>query len=195
MTHPPGLAARMEERLREGSAHTLELAREILGLSGHAGAASAAVFALLGDDARFRVDAGGVWTFFTNSNEGSRLRIGSTLVVDNDGIHAMTEVAGTIALAAGVHAIRIEFFERTGAAGLIASWQGPGVAKEVIPADAFRRGGVDPAADIDNNGAVDGADLARVLSSWGTTDPAADLTRDGTVDGADLAELLNFWGN
>ncbi len=141
------------------------------------------------------VPAGGVWTFFTNSNEGSRLRIGSTLVVDNDGIHAMTEVAGTIALAAGVHAIRIEFFERTGAAGLIASWQGPGVAKEVIPADAFRRGGVDPAADIDNNGAVDGADLARVLSSWGTTDPAADLTRDGTVDGADLAELLNFWGN
>jgi DNA polymerase-3 subunit epsilon len=52
----------MEERLREGSAHTLELARDILGLSGHPGAASAAVFALLGDDARFRVDAGGVWT-------------------------------------------------------------------------------------------------------------------------------------
>ena len=62
MTRAPGLAVRMEQRLREGSAHTLELARDILGLSGHPGAASAAVFALLGSDPRFRVDAGGIWT-------------------------------------------------------------------------------------------------------------------------------------
>lgn len=42
--------------------HTLELAREVLGLEGHAGAASAAVFALLGGDERFRVDGEGRWT-------------------------------------------------------------------------------------------------------------------------------------
>jgi DNA polymerase-3 subunit epsilon len=38
------------------------LAREVLGLSGHAGAASAAVFQLLGSDPRFRVDRDGVWS-------------------------------------------------------------------------------------------------------------------------------------
>ena len=49
-------------RLADGPAHTLELAREVMGLSGHAGAASRAVFTLLGADPRFGVDAVGVWT-------------------------------------------------------------------------------------------------------------------------------------
>ncbi|MGD8288337.1 MAG: exonuclease domain-containing protein, partial [Gemmatimonadota bacterium] len=50
------------DRLAAGPAHTLELAREILGLVGHDGAASAAVFQLLGTDPRFLVDAEGVWS-------------------------------------------------------------------------------------------------------------------------------------
>lgn len=45
-----------------GSTHTLDLAREVLGLAGHAGAASAAVFQLLGADPRFQVDGAGVWS-------------------------------------------------------------------------------------------------------------------------------------
>lgn len=49
-------------RLGRGPAGTLELAREILGLSGHPGAASAAVFQLLGADPRFLVDRDGVWS-------------------------------------------------------------------------------------------------------------------------------------
>jgi len=50
------------ERLSAGPAHTLDLARDVLGLVGHDGAASAAVFQLLGTDPRFMVDAKGVWT-------------------------------------------------------------------------------------------------------------------------------------
>jgi DNA polymerase III epsilon subunit family exonuclease len=49
------------ELLGRGPRHTLDLAREILGLSGHDGAASAAVFQLLGTDPRFLVDAEGTW--------------------------------------------------------------------------------------------------------------------------------------
>ncbi len=49
--------------LEGGSIHTLDLAREVLGLSGHPGAASAAVFTLLGSDARFLVDSEGLWSF------------------------------------------------------------------------------------------------------------------------------------
>jgi DNA polymerase-3 subunit epsilon len=50
------------ERLSVGPTHTLDLARDVLGLVGHDGAASAAVFQLLGTDPRFMVDARGVWS-------------------------------------------------------------------------------------------------------------------------------------
>lgn len=50
------------DRLAVGPAHTLDLAESVLGLSGHPGAASAAVFQLLGADPRFQVDTEGVWT-------------------------------------------------------------------------------------------------------------------------------------
>ena len=42
--------------------HTVELAKRVLGLDGHPGAVSKAVFALLGRDDRFRVGADGVWS-------------------------------------------------------------------------------------------------------------------------------------
>ena len=48
--------------LRRGPRGTLDLAREVMGLTGHAGAASAAVYQLLGTDPRFLVDAHGVWS-------------------------------------------------------------------------------------------------------------------------------------
>lgn len=48
--------------LSEGPLHTLDVARRVLGLEGHTGAAAAAVFQLLGADPRFRVDADGVWS-------------------------------------------------------------------------------------------------------------------------------------
>lgn len=50
------------QRLSRGPARTLDLARDVMGLSGHPGAASAAVFQLLGTDPRFLVDGEGIWT-------------------------------------------------------------------------------------------------------------------------------------
>ena len=50
-------------------------------------------------------------------------------------------------------------------------------------------------ADLDGNGAVDGADLAIVLGAWGSSDATANLTGDPLVDGADLAAILAAWGS
>jgi hypothetical protein len=51
--------------------------------------------------------------------------------------------------------------------------------------------------DIDNSGAVDGADLGLLLGSWGDcpdcNDCPADVNDDCTVDGADLGILLGNW--
>ncbi|MDA1008910.1 MAG: hypothetical protein O2800_07945, partial [Planctomycetota bacterium] len=46
--------------------------------------------------------------------------------------------------------------------------------------------------DFDQSGALDGADLAQLLSSWGT--PYGDIDGDGDTTGADLAALLGAWG-
>lgn len=48
-------------------------------------------------------------------------------------------------------------------------------------------------ADINGDGTVDGADLARLLGAWGTSASGADLNGDGIVNGADLALLLAAW--
>jgi hypothetical protein len=48
--------------------------------------------------------------------------------------------------------------------------------------------------DLNGDGAVAGADLGMLLSSWGSSGPA-DLNGDGSVDGADLGLLLSAWGN
>ena len=51
------------------------------------------------------------------------------------------------------------------------------------------------AADFDGNGAVDGADLARLLGAWGACSACGvDLTGDGQVLGDDLAIVLSSWG-
>ncbi len=73
--------------------------------------------------------AAGVYTFFTESDDGSRLVIDDTVVVDNDGLHGMVEKEGVIALAPGLHALRVMYFNKTGGAGLAVSWRGPGFEK------------------------------------------------------------------
>ena len=139
------------------------------------------------------VPSSGGWTFSLNSDEGSRLLIGDTLVVSNDGLHGMTEQSGTIGLSAGRHAIRVEYFERNGNAGLIASWAGPLTAKVTIPSSAFSRGGSDWAADFDNDARVGASDLALLLSVWNSPSETYDLTGDGMVNAQDLATLLFAW--
>lgn len=87
----------------------------------------------------------GVYTFYTTSDDGSALLIGSTLVVDNDGLHAAQERSGSISLQAGKHAIAVAMFERDGEQSLDVSYAGPGIAKQRIPDSALTRPGSAPA--------------------------------------------------
>jgi putative heme-binding domain-containing protein len=75
----------------------------------------------------------GAWTFYTSSDDGSRLYLDGRLVVDNDGWHGMTEKSGTVDLKAGLHSIAVTYFDQGGDDGLVVSWQGPGVPKEKVP--------------------------------------------------------------
>jgi hypothetical protein len=87
------------------------------------------------------VPTDGTYTFYTSSDDGSKLYIGTTEVVNNDGAHASQERSGTIGLRAGKHAISVTFFEATGGEVLTVSYAGPGITKQVIPNTALYRAG------------------------------------------------------
>jgi glucose/arabinose dehydrogenase len=68
------------------------------------------------------------------SKDGARLWIDGVLVISNGGIHPPRALTKTIRLKPGQHGVRVEFFANTGLAGLILSWSGPGISKQVVPA-------------------------------------------------------------
>ncbi|HYG38805.1 MAG TPA: fibronectin type III domain-containing protein [Cytophagales bacterium] len=81
----------------------------------------------------------GTYTFYTSSDDGSKLYIGATEVVNNDGLHGTQERSGTIALTPGAYPIRITFFEKGGGEVLQARYQltAGGISKQLIPDVAF----------------------------------------------------------
>ena len=98
------------------------------------------------------VPTDGTYTFYTSSDDGSKLLIGSTEVVNNDGLHASQERSGTIGLKAGKHAITVTFFEKSGGQVLTASYSGPGIGKTTIPTSAlFRSSGSARTAELELN--------------------------------------------
>ena len=87
------------------------------------------------------IPADGQYTFYTKSDDGSKLYIGgfdaAHLVVNNDFLQSPTERSGNITLTKGVYPIFITFFQREGGAYLDVSYQGPGISKRLIPDSAF----------------------------------------------------------
>jgi len=81
----------------------------------------------------------GIYMFQTTSNDGSRLLIDETLVVDSDGPHGMQPVEGTIPLKAGMHRIRVDYFNSGGSWGLKTTWKGPGFDQQSIPNSVLYR--------------------------------------------------------
>ncbi len=63
-----------------------------------------------------------VYRFYTASDDGSKLYIGDSLVVNNDYQHGAVEKEGLIALAKGFHPIRVEFFQAAGYDSLSVSY-------------------------------------------------------------------------
>jgi glucose/arabinose dehydrogenase len=88
--------------------------------------------------ANLTAPATGTYTFRLTSDDGSKLWIDDTLVVDHDGLHGAEPKDGTAALTAGVHRLRVEHFERTGGQQLTLAWRPPGTSDfAVVPTSAL----------------------------------------------------------
>ena len=145
------------------------------------------------------VPSDGQYTFYTNSDDGSKLFIGTTEVVNNDGGHGEQERSGTIGLKAGRHAITIPYFEGGGGQALSVSYSGPGVSKQIIPASAFFRTGTGtpppppPTASLRDPenpaNAVSGLDYSYYEGNWDALPNFGALTpvKTGTASQADLS--------
>jgi len=91
-----------------------------------------------------RTPQSGFYRFRLSSYDGSRLLIDGTPVVDNDGVHSYTDKAGVIALAAGLHAVTVDYFRNTNRGEgctygdrMLLEWEGPGLACQPVPLEAF----------------------------------------------------------
>ena len=124
------------------------------------------------------VPSSGDYTLYLNSDDGSRLWLDGVLTVDNGGLHDQREYSATRTLSAGLHAVRIEFCEASGSAGLVLSWAGPGFAKRVVEPSALLHS-ADAARDTDGDGMPDDWEVYFGLNPLSSSDASADPDGDG----------------
>lgn len=143
----------------------------------------------------------GLYTISLASDDGSKLYLGDSLLIDHDGLHGISTRTADVGLAAGTHRVRVEYFERTGSAGLVVSLSGPGVANQPIPAAMWSS--YCP-SDVDRNGEIDIVDFLTFIDAFGTCDGSsgacnvggvrADFDGNGVIDVVDLLDYLDAFG-
>ena len=130
-------------------------------------------------------------TLALSSDDGSRLFLGNTLFINNDGLHGVVEVTNSIGLQTGLHRIRIEYFEAGGGAALWLAMGPYAGSRSIVPPANWRRQACDP--DFNQDGNVDQDDIA-CLAQVVAGDPSCsdmdpDFNQDGNVDQDDIDAL------
>lgn len=106
-----------------------------------------------------QIDTPGSYTFYTTSDDGSKLYINGTQVVNNDGAHSSQERSGNITLTTGLHDIQVLFFENGGGENLSVAYQGPSISKQNIPFSKLYSTCSVGSADLDGDGIDDASDV------------------------------------
>jgi hypothetical protein len=77
------------------------------------------------------------YTFYLDSDDGSRLFIDGAVIIDNDGRHAHQKLSGVVDLNAGQHDLEIHYFEYFGSNALSLSWSHADRRESKVPASVF----------------------------------------------------------
>ena len=123
------------------------------------------------------------YRFTTRSDDGSVLFIDGTRIVNNNYFQGMTNRNGSIALTAGLHTIKVGFYEGGGGAGVQASWE------QIDGASPFSRRIIEPSVLGDY--VLLEADNSLVKTGTGTVTLAGDNTYNGTTTIAQGTLLVN----
>ncbi len=85
-------------------------------------------------DGYIRIPTAGAYTLFATSDDGSTITIDDLLITDNDGAHGESEEGGYVLLAAGLHKVRIQYYNGSSDLAFKLAVEGPGLKKQAIPA-------------------------------------------------------------
>ncbi len=80
------------------------------------------------------------YVFSTTSDDGVRLTVDGTIVIDHFNDHGPTLDTGALALTAGWHPIVLEYYDNGGGAQIHLGWSSPSRPQEVVPESHLRPG-------------------------------------------------------
>ncbi|WP_235792167.1 family 16 glycoside hydrolase [Virgibacillus salidurans] len=88
--------------------------------------------------ANLTVPEDGNYEFRLTSDDGSRLVIDGSTVIDHDGLHEATSMTETVDLTEGVHDLKVEYFDNTNDNILLLEWRPPGADNfTVVPTEVL----------------------------------------------------------
>jgi hypothetical protein len=90
-------------------------------------------------ESNIQIDESGLFTFYLRSDDGSKLYIDDKEIVNNDGDHGVIEKNGTVQLKIGLHKIKVEYYNGSGGYWLNLFYKGPGIPKQIVPANKLIR--------------------------------------------------------
>jgi MYXO-CTERM domain-containing protein len=89
---------------------------------------------------QIKADFDEAYLFSSTSDDGVRLTIDGTVVIDHFVAHAPTLDTGTVTLTSGWHPIVLEYFENGSGAQVDLSWSSPSQPEQIVPESHLRPG-------------------------------------------------------
>ena len=83
--------------------------------------------------AYLKVPEKGSYGFHLESDDGSKMYVDGSLLIDNGGTHGPEEASGTVTLSEGYHLVVVDYFDDAGGQTLDVAWTPPGSATGPIP--------------------------------------------------------------
>ena len=84
------------------------------------------------------IEKEGEYTFYTRSDDGSKLWVNNVEVVDNDGDHGVKEKAGKITLKPGKYPLEVIWFNGGGGGWLDVFYQSDEIPKQIVPTTVLK---------------------------------------------------------
>lgn len=84
-----------------------------------------------------KINEAGKYTFYLQSDDGSKLYLNNKELIDNDGLHAPDEQICEVELEPGLYNFRVDYFQQSGGRTLKLFYKNTDIPKTEVPAEMF----------------------------------------------------------